>query len=71
MFKKNPRHRLIFLIFMILVLVADSVMNFLEYAETHKGMKLTGGIVFGAMAIFFIDELVTFYKNKKSINRGA
>ncbi len=71
MFKKNPKHRLLFLVFMILVLVTDSVLNFLQYAETSKGMKLTSGIFFGAMAVFFIDELIALLKNNKRINEGA
>lgn len=71
MFKKNPKHRLLFLVFMILVLVTDSVLNFIQYAEAGKGMKLTGGILFGGMAVFFIDELIALIKNNKRINEGA
>ncbi len=71
MFKKNPKYRLIFLIFIIVILITDSVMNFYQYREAKEGMKLTGGILFGAMALFFIDELYTHIKNQKRINRGA
>ncbi len=71
MFKKNPKHRLIFLIFIIVVLTIDAVMNFYQYREEKEGMKLTGGILFGAMALFFINELYTFIKNQKRINSGA
>ncbi len=71
MFKKNPAYRLIFLIFIILVLIADSVLNFIQYQETKEGMKLTGGILFSLMTIFFADELYRFIKNKKRIKEGT
>ena len=71
MFKKDSKYRLPFLIFMVLVHVLLSIMNFMEYNEDKRGMSLTGGIVFGLMAIFWADDFYQSYKNKKSINSNG
>lgn len=71
MFKKNPKHRQIFLIFFIVVMIINSVMSFYQFADTKEGMKLTGGILFGVMAIIFIDDLYQLIKEQKRIKEEA
>ncbi len=68
---KNKKYRQVYLALGTVVLATGSALNFYEYAEENEGMKLTGGILFGVMAIFFGIDLYEFIKNKKSINSGA
>jgi len=69
MFSKNPTYRLIFLAVTTGLFVLVSVFNFFDYADTGKGMKLTGGILFGVMAIFYAVDLYDFVSKKS--NKGA
>ena len=68
MFKQNSKYRLQFLIFFVVLLVIFTVMNFIDYVEKKDGMKLTGGIVFGVLALVYTHDLYEFLKNKKRIN---
>lgn len=66
MFKQNSKYRLIYLILALLVFALGSSLAFYDYAQKKEGIRLIGGIVFGLMAIFQVDDLYTFIKNKDS-----
>ena len=66
MFKQNSKYRIVYLMFALLVFVYSSVYSFYKYtADIDKGMSLIGGIVYSVMAIFFIDDLYQFIKNRR------
>lgn len=71
MLRQNKKYRPVYLALGTLVLAIGSALNFYGFAEEREGMKLTGGILFGVMAIIFGIDLYGFIKNKKSINSGA
>ncbi len=66
MFRHNSKYRLIYLIFILLFSALYSGYSFYKYAANiDKGISLIGGVVFGLMIVFQIDELYGFIKNKK------
>ncbi len=67
MFKQHSKYRSVYLILALAAFAFGSAMAFYDYCDTKEGMKLFGGIVFGLMAIFQGGDLVSFYKNKKTI----
>ena len=71
MFKPGSKYHGVFLVLFTGLLTFSSAMNFYSFSTSKKGMELTGGIVFGVMAIIYVTDIYEFYKNKKSINRGA
>jgi hypothetical protein len=67
MFTQNSKYMLIYLILALLLFAFESVYCFCKYAvDIDKGMSLIGGIIFGLMSIFQVDEMYSFIKNKKS-----
>lgn len=50
----------------IAVFLIGAIMWFYDFATEKDGMKLIGGILWALMALFQIEELCLFYKNRKS-----
>ena len=72
MFKPDSKYRLVYLIGVVVVFTYQSVRSFYQFSiGEDKGMSLTGGIVFGVMAMVYGHDQYEFINNKKSINSGA
>ena len=66
MFKPNSKYRLHYLIVTVVLLIMVTVFNFYDFYEKKDGMKMIGGIVFGLMTIFQVEELYVFIRNKNA-----
>lgn len=62
-YKKNQQG---YLIAKAVAFIIGSVMWLYRYSEDAMKMDLFGGVVFGVLAVFGIEELYLFYKNRKS-----
>ena len=60
------KHQQGYLIAKAVAFISGSVMWLYKYSEEGMKMDLFGGIVFGFLAVFGIEELYSFYKNRKS-----
>ena len=61
------KYRLPYLIFVLVVFTYLTVRSFYNFSiGEDKGMSMIGGILFGVMAIFNVEDLYVFIKNKKS-----
>lgn len=65
MFKKNPKHRFIFLVLTLVIFLAVAISFFYEYDANKVSMKLNGGILFLLMAVFQVKELYVLNKIEK------
>ncbi|MFM6925654.1 MAG: hypothetical protein ACKOU7_09160 [Ferruginibacter sp.] len=68
MFRQNGKYRIIYLTLAVLVFALGSVFAFYDFSEKKDGMRLFGGIVFGLMAIFQVDELYAFIKKRNRVS---
>jgi hypothetical protein len=71
MLKQNKKYKPVFLLLGTLFFAIYSGLNFYGFAIKNEGMKLTGGILFGVMAIIYAVDFYEVIKNNKSINSGA
>ncbi|HQW85172.1 MAG TPA: hypothetical protein PK987_11940 [Ferruginibacter sp.] len=61
-------YKIICLIITPVVFAFESVYNFSLFYKYKEGMSMIGGIVFGAMFLFYSNDLYEYFFEKKSIN---